>query len=138
MNEGEPKILRKAFYEVERTLPFVLDLVRTDGISILIEDGTGHPMAALISMDNYERLPKNPSLNRNDYGFTERQLEVMRLMASGRSSTKELADILSVSRHTIKYHTGLIMRNLGVQSRTDAVAKMMGEGLLLPQSNGTH
>ncbi|HEU4387331.1 MAG TPA: LuxR C-terminal-related transcriptional regulator [Blastocatellia bacterium] len=54
--------------------------------------------------------------------FSERELEVMRLIAAGLSN-QEIADKLFVAVTTIKWHVTNIFGKLGVRTRTQAVAK---------------
>jgi len=53
--------------------------------------------------------------------LSERELEVLHLMALGRTN-KEIAQQLTVAPGTIKAHTASIYRKLDVANRTEAVA----------------
>ena len=55
------------------------------------------------------------------HGLTARELEVLRLVASGKSN-KEIAAALVISEHTVARHVQNIFTKLGVQSRTAAGA----------------
>lgn len=61
--------------------------------------------------------------------LSEREREVLRLIAKGLSN-QELAAHLYLSLHTIKVHTRNIYSKLGVNSRTQAVARSRKLGLL--------
>jgi len=52
-------------------------------------------------------------------GLTEREMEVVRLVAEGMSN-KEIAQALSVSVRTVGFHVGNILEKLGVASRVEA------------------
>ncbi len=54
--------------------------------------------------------------------LTPRELEVLRLMARGRTNLA-IANALVVREGTIKYHVKNILRKLGASSRADAVAR---------------
>ncbi len=54
--------------------------------------------------------------------LTERETEILRLMASG-FSNKEIASSLNVAEGTIKNHVSNILSKLGVRDRTRAVLK---------------
>jgi DNA-binding NarL/FixJ family response regulator len=56
-----------------------------------------------------------------DAGLSARELEVLRLLASGRTN-RAIAAELVVSEHTVARHVQNIFRKLGVSSRTAATA----------------
>lgn len=53
--------------------------------------------------------------------LTERQAEVVALLAAGKS-TREVARTLGVAPRTVQVHVGLIMKKLGVANRLQVVA----------------
>jgi len=61
--------------------------------------------------------------------LTAREVEVLRLLAEGRSN-KELAAQLEVSDHTVKFHISSILDKLGAASRTEAVTLGVRKGLI--------
>jgi ATP/maltotriose-dependent transcriptional regulator MalT len=61
--------------------------------------------------------------------LTERELEVLRLLAAGRSNP-EIAEELIVAEGTIKSHASRIYRKLDVTNRTQAVVRARELGLL--------
>jgi LuxR family maltose regulon positive regulatory protein len=54
--------------------------------------------------------------------LSERELQVLRLIAEGRTN-REIADLLIVSLNTVKKHSSSIYSKLGVHNRTEAVAR---------------
>ncbi|HEY1370738.1 MAG TPA: LuxR C-terminal-related transcriptional regulator [Gaiellaceae bacterium] len=58
---------------------------------------------------------------RDMHGLTQRELEVLRLVAAGRSN-REIAAELVVSEHTVARHVQNILAKLSVSSRTGATA----------------
>ena len=63
--------------------------------------------------------------------LTQREIEILQLVAEGLSN-KSVAQRLSVSENTIKYHLGKTFQKLGVQSRTEAVTYAIRSGLIRP------
>jgi len=61
--------------------------------------------------------------------LTEREREVLRLLASG-CSNREIAHALRVVEGTVKNHVSSILSKMGVRDRTRAVLKAAGRGLL--------
>ena len=61
--------------------------------------------------------------------LTERELEVLRLLARGRQN-KEIAGELVISERTVKFHVSAILAKLGVGNRTEAVSKAAQLGLV--------
>jgi DNA-binding CsgD family transcriptional regulator len=56
--------------------------------------------------------------------LTPRELDVLRLMAGGRTNL-EIAEALVVREGTVKYHVKNVLRKLGATSRADAVARFV-------------
>ncbi|MCB0082316.1 MAG: response regulator transcription factor [Caldilineaceae bacterium] len=61
--------------------------------------------------------------------LSEREVEVLQLIATGHKN-QEIADALIVSLNTVRYHTKNLYGKLGVNKRTQAVAKAQALGLL--------
>ncbi|MBV9690871.1 MAG: response regulator transcription factor [Ktedonobacteraceae bacterium] len=61
--------------------------------------------------------------------LTERELEVLRLLAQGMPN-KEIAARLIISERTVKFHVSSIMGKLGATNRTEAVALAAQRGLI--------
>jgi DNA-binding NarL/FixJ family response regulator len=59
------------------------------------------------------RAPDNPQ------SLTEREIDVLRLIAGGKAN-KEIAQALTIGEQTVKTHVSNILMKLGVQSRTQA------------------
>jgi DNA-binding NarL/FixJ family response regulator len=73
------------------------------------------------------QVPASPDGNLAD--LTEREREVLRLVASGYSN-REVARALFVAEGTVKNHVSSILTKMGVRDRTRAVIKAAERGLL--------
>lgn len=61
--------------------------------------------------------------------LTERELEILRLMAAGYAN-REIADTLHLASGTVKNHVSSLLLKLGVRDRTRAVLRALDLGLL--------
>jgi DNA-binding NarL/FixJ family response regulator len=75
-------------------------------------------------------IPARRSVESADFGLTERQSEVLRLMASGKSN-RDIAALLGLSEGTVKIHLTAIFKALGVSSRTQAIVAVARQGVRL-------
>ena len=64
-----------------------------------------------------------------DYELTTRELDVLGLMVQGLNNP-EIAELLVVSRSTVKFHVSNVLSKLGVNGRTEAVALALKEKLI--------
>ncbi len=92
-------------------------------------DGDATALEVEAARATFERLGAAPDLRRLDVrageatsrpdSLTERELEVLRLLASGRTN-REIADVLVISVHTVARHVQNIFLKLGLSSRAAA------------------
>ena len=61
--------------------------------------------------------------------LSDRELEVLGLVSRGMAN-KAIADRLSISENTVKYHMKNILQKLDVQNRTEAVSHALQSGLV--------
>ena len=73
--------------------------------------------------------PQAPGSGAVESPLSQRELEVLQLIALGNSNL-EIADRLFISLHTVKTHARRIHSKLGVERRTQAVAKAKTLGLM--------
>ncbi len=66
---------------------------------------------------------------RDPLTLTPRELEVLRLLATGRTN-RDIADELTISERTAKFHVSAILGKLGAANRTEAVAIATKNSLL--------
>ena len=57
---------------------------------------------------------------KNDFGLTARELEILKLIAGG-LAYGTVADKLTISISTVKFHVGNILSKLGVETRNEAI-----------------
>ena len=107
------------------SLDQLVDAVKTvaDGGSLVA------PMVTQRLLSGLERMHNEfTSLDRPD-PLTERETEILRLMAGGYSN-KEIANSLGVAEGTVKNHVSNILSKLGVRDRTRAVLKAFELGIV--------
>jgi DNA-binding CsgD family transcriptional regulator len=69
------------------------------------------------------------AIDASPHGLTARELEVLRLLAAGRTD-QEIADALFISRRTASKHVGAILAKLDVTSRGEAAVFAVRQGLI--------
>jgi len=82
------------------------------------------------------RLMQAVSTPESPEALTERETEVLRLLAQGQSN-KQIAHSLHNTEQTIKTHVSKILSKLGVQSRTQATLYAIRVGLVSAGSSDT-
>jgi DNA-binding CsgD family transcriptional regulator len=108
-------------YEVARTRELIAHTC-----SALGDDEAGG-LELEAARELFESLGAAPDLARmsapavSKYGLSKRELEVLRLVASGRSN-REIAATLVISEHTVARHLQNIYAKLGLSSRAAATA----------------
>lgn len=85
--------------------------------------------AMLLSPSVARTVVSRPTSTHNTFGLTERELEVLRLLASGLGN-KQVADVLTISISTVKYHLGNILEKMGVSTRSEAIVLAAKEDML--------
>ena len=118
----------------------VIDGIRSGARGFLLKDASFEQLASAIRAlasgstafqpATAERLFHAPPAHRpNDDRLTDRETEVVRLMAGG-FSNKEIAHALGTAEGTIKNHVSNILAKLGARDRTRAVLRALERGLL--------
>jgi NarL family two-component system response regulator LiaR len=89
-----------------------------------------HPTIALKMLRELDN-PDTAATNRplTDDPLTEREVEVLRLVAQG-ASNQEIAKTLTISERTVGNHIGSILRKLHLANRTQAALYALRRGLV--------
>jgi DNA-binding NarL/FixJ family response regulator len=132
LSEGDPYEHAVQFAESGQVEPTLKALAVLDGLG-------AEPAAAIVRRRlrglGVARLPRRPQPGTltNPAGLTDRQLEILRLVATGLSNA-EIAHRLVVSPRTVDHHVSAILAKLGVPTRRDAAAWAAGlESKPLPE-----
>ncbi|HYW90100.1 MAG TPA: response regulator transcription factor [Chloroflexota bacterium] len=130
-------IVLTSFLEDDRVVP----AIKAGATSYLLKDVAASDLARAIRGARAGQAQLHPEVARRlmqqvtaprkpDAGaqLTEREREVLRLLAEGRSN-KEIARALVVSERTVKGHVSNILGKLGLQDRTQAALYAVRHGL---------
>ena len=82
-------------------------------------------------IERFATLPPEPAPPRGLEELTDREREVLVLMARGRSNA-EIAGDLFVAETTVKTHVGRVLHKLGLRDRAQAVVLAYETGLVHP------
>lgn len=145
-----PKIIVLTTFDLDE---YVLEAIRSGASGFLLKDAppeemltairTVHRGDAVIAPSSTRRLlehlvtalPSDQAPEQHDAlaGLTEREREVLVLMARGRANTEIAADLF-VAEATVKTHVGRILAKLGARDRVQAVVTAYETGLVRPGS----
>ncbi len=117
----------------------VVGAVRAGAIGYLLKDTQSAELIraikgaaagqAQLSLQAAARLMREVRAPDSPEALTERETEVLRLLAQGQSN-KEIARELRVNESTVKSHVSSILAKLGVQGRTQAALHAVRMGLV--------
>lgn len=88
--------------------------------------------ATLIDQDRTAEIldqHRQPVLDEGAAALTARERELLKLLASGVSSTEDLADQLFISQKTVKNHLASIYEKLAITDRAQAVVEAIRLGI---------
>ncbi|MDH5515961.1 MAG: response regulator transcription factor [Gammaproteobacteria bacterium] len=128
--EENPRVMQRAIdrgaagfipkSSANSVLVSALQLVLSGGVYIPSDILNNEPASATAN--------GNTGHARGPFNLTERQTDVLELVAGGHSN-KTIAKQLGLSEHTIKIHITAILRTLGVSNRTEAAIVCREHGL---------
>ncbi len=79
-------------------------------------------------------LEKKREGDRNETGLSEREIEIVKLIAE-KYSYQEIAEKLFISIHTVYTHRKNIMKKLNMRSPVELILYAMDKGIILPYQN---
>jgi DNA-binding NarL/FixJ family response regulator len=89
------------------------------------------PSIAQTLLEDYVRLMRERRVQDSYEVLTEREREVLQLLAEGKSN-KEAATILNLSPYTIETHRTNLMQKLGVHNTAEIVLYAVRKGIITP------
>jgi two-component system, NarL family, response regulator LiaR len=118
----------------------VIDAMRAGAIGYLLKDTESHELRRAIKAAAAGQVQLSPQASarllrevrtpeKSEEPLTERETEVLRLLARGQSN-KEISQTLNIAEQTVKTHVSHILEKLGVPSRTQAALYAIRIGLV--------
>jgi predicted ATPase/DNA-binding CsgD family transcriptional regulator len=120
--------IRLSLAEVMRKTGHVSDEVTRQARELIdqtLQSLSGSPLQAVFQASSWfqqlEKLEESPEPNRPIYpaGLTQREVEVLQLVATG-ASNQQVADVLHISVRTVNTHMTNILNKTGCDNRTAA------------------
>lgn len=105
------------------------DPALADRLATLLGSVAGLRLAAPGEQAAATIVARDPRRMPDDITLTQRELDVLALMAEG-ASNKVIARRLNISVHTVKFHVGSLLDKLDATGRTDAVAHAARRGVI--------
>ncbi|MDA9491385.1 MULTISPECIES: response regulator transcription factor [unclassified Bradyrhizobium] len=105
------------------------DAALADRLAALLGNVAGLRLAAPGERAAATVVARDPRARPEDIALTQRELDVLALMAEG-ASNKMIARQLGISVHTVKFHVGSLLDKLDATGRTDAVAHAARRGVI--------
>jgi DNA-binding NarL/FixJ family response regulator len=141
--DRHPRIIMLTTFDADE---YVFTALQVGASGFLLKDATAEELAGAVRVVAGGDALLSPSITRKvigDYAarpsarpdptvlspLTERELEVMRLVAGGRSNS-EIAGELYLGEQTVKTHVSRILAKLGLRDRTQIVVTAYESGLV--------
>jgi len=128
--EVEKRVEDGIAYGHEHDLDFYLDYLLGHRLRLLVVRGDWPAAEAGLRACGRHVIPRGPkpTTRENPAGLTDRQVEILRLLADGRTNA-EIAARLVLSVRTVDHHVSAVLQKLGVTSRREVAAAAAGLGL---------
>ncbi len=108
------------------------EMLRAGATGYLLKDVSGDEIADAVRGARAGRAVLSPKATAalihkigaepsTEYGLTEREQEVLELLAAG-ASTTQIAERLQITTATVKFHISGILSKLGVSTRAEAIS----------------
>jgi len=138
-----PRVLVLTTFDLDE---IVYDALRAGASGFLLKDAPEERLTtairvvadggSLFAPSVTRRLIEEFARNRNETqarveGLTDREVEVLRLVAKGLSNT-EIGTELFISENTVKTHVARVLMKLGLRDRVQAVVRAYESGLVRP------
>ena len=144
-SDGRPRVLVLTTFDLDE---YVFEAVKAGASGFLLKDATPARLAAAIRavdagdallspsvtrrlVERFASAPAGPDLDGPLGELTDRELEVLELVARGLSNT-EIGERLVVSMPTVKTHVGRVLMKLGLRDRVQAVVFAYESGIVRP------
>lgn len=138
-----PRVIMLTTFDADE---YVFEALRAGASGFLLKDATAEALVEAVRIVASGEALLAPSVTRRliaDYAarpapstarsalspLTERELEVMRLVATGRSNA-EIAAELYLAEQTVKTHVSRVLSKLGLRDRTQMVVAAYESGLV--------
>ena len=119
-----------AYVEKPFKMPVLLEKIRTILINTQRQNEAFVSQFQTIRLNHDIAPPSSLSFLKYDYdrfNLTNREIEIIHLVSGGLSND-EIADTLNISRNTVPTHMRNIFKKVGVNRRSDLIAKLKVEG----------
>ncbi len=147
--DGRPRVLVLTTFDLDE---YVYEAIKAGASGFLLKDATPSRLVAAIRavdqgdallapdvtrrlVERFASTPSGPDPDGPVGELTERELEVLALVARGLSNA-EIGERLVVSLPTVKTHVGRVLMKLGLRDRVQAVVFAYEAGVVRPGDAG--